>query len=99
MLAGIYVKYPENIVDTYAIKTVVNKSFFALLPRSAILGATRPKIIRGMQNPKNWEKIPLKVRKTFIIETGRKPPSNTPNAMAINTFGNKPNFFITYISI
>ena len=67
-------------------------NFPAPFPRSAIPGATSPKIIRGITNDKKLEKIPVMVTKIFTAQIGKKSDVTMPAAIAIITFGSNPNF-------
>ena len=68
----------------YAINTVANNIFPAREPISAIAGATKPIIIRGMINPSNSLKMALKVTNIRATASGNINPAPIPSIMAIS---------------
>ena len=79
--------------------TVVRSSFPALFPMSDMAGATRPNMIRGMANPRNWLNMPFIVRKILTAHAGAIMPAPIPSAIAIRIRPKSPifSFFIAIV--
>jgi len=78
-----YEKNPEKSVEPYAIKAVIPSNLPAPLPRSAIPGATNPRMINGITNPRKLLNIELNVTKILTSETGKTKDEIIPRIIAI----------------
>ena len=87
-----YEKNPANNVEPYAIAAVIARSFPAPLPSSAIPGATRPRIMRGIVKPRKFPNIPLIVTKHLLRNSGKKNEHKIPITIAMRTFASRGNF-------
>ena len=87
-----YERRPERTVDPYAIATVIRSIFPAVFPMSDMAGVTSPRMIRGMANPRNWLKIPLKVSMVLTIHGWAISPTPIPSAIAIRILPKRPIF-------
>lgn len=88
---------PDSTVATYASSVVATSILPAPLPMSAMAGVTRPTIIRGIINPRNWLNSPLNVTNKRTTTSGITNPVPIPSTIAMIIRGNSPilNFFIT----
>ena len=83
---------PAMTVDPYAMATVIRSIFPAVFPMSEMAGVTSPRMIRGMANPRNWLKIPLKVSMVLTIHGCAISPTPIPSAIAIRILPKRPIF-------
>lgn len=70
---------------------VMPNSLPAPLPKSAIPGATNPKMINGIIKERKLEKIPVIVTNILTAHIGKNRDAIIPTAMAMITFASKPN--------
>ena len=85
------------MVEPYAISAVMAKSLPAPLPKSAMPGATSPKMMSGIINDRNPEKILVMVTNILVAHIGKNSDAKIPPAMAMITFGSKPSFNLKLI--
>ena len=69
----------------------------APLPKSAMPGATNPKIMSGIINERNPEKILVMVTNILVAHKGKNNEANIPPAMAMITFGSNPSLSLKFI--
>lgn len=65
--------------------TVSRSRLDAPLPKSAMAGVTKPKIISGIRKRSSWSNRALKVVKIRTPQAGMNKPKAIPKAMAIST--------------
>ena len=70
---------------------VIANSFPAPWPNSAMPGATRPNIIRGITKPKKFPKILFMVTKTLDMLSGKTKDARIPKITAIIIAGSNGN--------
>ena len=94
-----YESDPARIVEPYAIATVISSILPAEVPMSAMAVLTRPRIMRGMANPRNSPNIPLSVRKILTSHSGKNRPVIIPTAIAMTILPRRPILIVLVFSM
>jgi hypothetical protein len=71
-------------------RAVMANSLPAPLPKSAMPGATNPKMMRGMIKERKPENMEVMVTNILTPHIGKNSDATIPATMAMITFGSKP---------
>ena len=80
-------------------RAVIANSLPAPLPKSAMPGATNPKIISGMMKERKPENIEEIVTNILTPHIGKNNDATIPATMTMITFGSKPIFNLKLIFV